>query len=148
MLVGVIARTRIALLVVSMLLSVSAGSGCASSQAKVNAVQQVSLRLQGNWRLQSYRPSAALESPLAALLTMQFGQLRVTVNGSQISAQGPGLQVVRSYTVQEALDRTATLIVSEPTGVSIRVWVEFNNDVLTFRALDAPWTGEGTLQRL
>jgi hypothetical protein len=148
MLVSVTAKTKVALLVTSLLLAVCAGNGCGGSQPAANAAQQVNLRLQGNWRLQSYRPTAALEAPLAAVLAIQFGQLRVAVNGSQISAQGPGLQVVRSYTIQEALDQTATLIVSEPTGVSIRVWVEFHDDVLTFRPLDAPWTGEGTLQRI
>ena len=85
---------------------------------------------------------------MAVLVNMQFGQLRVTINGAQISAQGPGVQVGRTYQVLEADDQSATLTVSEPTGASVRVWVAIQDNVLTFHPLDAPWSGEGTLRRL
>ena len=114
----------------------------------VNNVQVVNQRLQGAWILQSYRPFTAIEGPMAVLVNMQFGQLRVTINGAQISAQGPGVQVGRTYQVLEADDQSATLTVSEPTGASVRVWVAIQDNVLTFHPLDAPWSGEGTLRRL
>lgn len=122
--------------------------GCASSQIRANDVQQVTQRLQGSWLLTSYHPSVALEAPLQGMLGMQLGQMRVVIEGTQISASGPGLQVARSYYIQEVVDQTATLVVSEPSGVSIRVWIEMRDPVLTFRPLDAPWSGQGTLQRL
>lgn len=144
---SVIPSSRALLVAASLLLALPASSGCASNQPRVNDVQQVNLRLQGSWVLRSYRPNVALEAPLAAMLSVQLGQLRVTINGTQIEAQGPALRVVRTYQVQEVVDQTATLVVTEPTGVSVRVWIEFRDNLLTFRPMDAPWNGEGTLQR-
>lgn len=141
-------RAKAILVVALSLLAVPAISSCASNAPRVNDVQQISLRLQGNWLLKSYRPSVALEAPLAAMLALQTGQLRVSIDPMQIVAQGPGLQVTRSYRIQEVVDQTATVIVSEPTGVSIRVWIDFRDNLLVFRPMDAPWNGEGTLQRL
>jgi hypothetical protein len=143
----VISSARALFVVAPLLLALPASSGCAGNQSRVNDVQQVNLRLQGSWVLRSYRPNVALEAPLAAMLNVQLGQLRVTINGTQLEAQGPALQVVRSYQIQEVVDQTATLVVTEPTGVSVRVWIEFRDNLLTFRPLDAPWGGEGTLQR-
>jgi hypothetical protein len=144
----VIHRAKVVVVVASLLLAPAASFGCASSQPRVNEVQQVNLRLQGNWQLESYRPNVALEAPLAAMLAMQVGQLRVSFNATQFTAQGPGLQVTRTYAIQEVVDTTATLIVSEPTGVSTRVWIDFTGNILIFRPLDAPWSGQGTLKRL
>jgi hypothetical protein len=141
-------RNKALLVIASLLFAVAGNTGCASSQPRVNDVQQVSLRLQGNWLLESYRPNVALEAPLAAMLAMQLGQLRVNFDATQFTAQGSGMQVTRTYTIQEVVDTTATLIVSEPTGVSIRVWIDFTGNILTFRPMDAPWSGQGTLKRL
>jgi hypothetical protein len=144
----VIHRAKVVVVVASLLLAAAASFGCASSQPRVSEIQQVNLRLQGNWLLESYRPNVTLEAPLAAMLVMQLGQLRVSIDATQFTAQGPGLKVTRTYQIQEVVDTTATLIVSEPTGVSTRVWIDFRGDVLTFRPLDAPWSGQGTLKRL
>jgi hypothetical protein len=130
------------------LLVPAATCSCASNPPRVNDVQQMNQRLQGVWLLQSYRPNVALEAPLQGLLNFQLGQMRVTIDSAQLTAEGPGLRVVRSYRIQEVVDETATLIVSEPSGVSVRVWIEFRDNLLTFRPLDAPWSGEGTLKRL
>jgi hypothetical protein len=121
---------------------------CASSQTRVNDVQQINQRLQGVWLLENFRPNVSLEPGLSALLSLQFGQMRVTVDGSRITAQGPGLQVMRTFQIQETVDQSATLVVTDQTGIAIRVWVEFRDKWLTFRPMDSPWTGEGTLQRL
>jgi hypothetical protein len=144
----VIHRAKAILVVTLSLLALPAISGCAGNAPRANDVQQISLRLQGNWLLKSYRPNVTLEAPLAAMLALQTGQLRVSIDPMQIVAQGPGLQVTRSYRIQEVVDQTATVIVSEPTGVSIRVWIDFRDNLLIFRPMDAPWSGEGTLQRL
>ena len=125
-----------------------AGAACASSPPRVNNVQALTERLQGAWVLQSYRPFTALELPLVALINLQFGQMRVTITGAQISAQGPGVQVVRTYQVLEADDLSATLNVFETTGASVRVRIEIQGNSLSFHPMDAPWSGEGTLQRL
>jgi hypothetical protein len=106
------------------------------------------MQLQGDWLLTSYRPNVPLEAPLQGLLQVQLGQLRVHIEGERIIATGPFVQVTRTYRVEEAFDQTATLVVAEPTGVSVRVWIERQGNVLTFRPLDAPWNGEGTLLRL
>jgi hypothetical protein len=127
---------------------VLATASCAGSQTQVNSVEAVNQGLQGAWLLQSYRPLTSLDLPLAALVNPQLGQMRVTVLGAQITARGPGVQVVRNYQVIQVNGTFATIVISEPTGESIRVSVNINGNVLTFRPLDAPWTGEGTLQRL
>jgi len=134
----------IALLVFS---QVALGS-CASSPKRVNDVQQMSQKLQGVWVLKSFTPREPLEPALFALLSTQLGQMRVSVNGSQITAQGPLLQVVRTYRVQEAADSTATLLVIDQSGIAVRVWMEILYNRLTFRPMDSPWTGEGVLERL
>lgn len=72
----------------------------------------------------------------------------MTVQGAQITAQGPGVQVMRTYQVLQADGAFATLAISEPTGESIRVSINIEDNLLTFHPLDAPWSGEGTLQRL
>lgn len=137
--------TLVRILMALVVLSVTA---CGSSQPRVNHVQVMNQRMQGAWLLQSYRPFTSLDAPMAALVNLQLGQMRVTINGAQITAQGPGAQVVRTYSVLEADDRSATIVVSEPTGASVRVWLAIEGNLLTFHPLDAPWGGEGTLQRL
>jgi hypothetical protein len=149
----VIAIAKQALVFASLWLVISAVGSCASNPPRVNDVQQVNQSLRRAWLLQSYRSTTTLEPLLQALVNAQFEQMRVTINGTQINgtqltAQGPGVQVVRTYQIQEAADQTATLIVSEPTGASVRVRVEIRDSSLTFRPFDAPWGGEGTLQRL
>ena len=106
------------------------------------------VRLQGNWVLQSYRPNMVLDPPLQSMLAAQFGQLQVAISGNQITANGPGVQAVRSYQIQEVVDQTATLLVTEPTGVSVRVWIDYRGNLVTFRPLEGTWSGEGTLQRV
>lgn len=139
--------TRIVVRVMAALITIGA-FGCASHQTRVNDVLVVTQRLQGAWLLTGYHPSVAMEAPLQGMLNMQLGQLKVQITGSQLTASGPGLEVARTYRIQEVVDQTATLVVSEPSGVSIRVWIEMRDPILTFRPLDAPWSGEGTLQRL
>ncbi len=124
------------------------GFACASSQTRTNEVQVITQKLQGEWLLQSYRPFTSLDPPMAAVVNVQLGQMRVSINGAQMTAQGPGVQVVRTFSVIEADDRSATLDVSEPAGSSVRVWIGLEGSLLIFRPLDAPWGGEGTLRRL
>jgi len=125
-----------------------ASASCAGSQPQVNNVQVLSHGLQGAWLLTSYRPLMSFDVPLAALVNPQLGQMRVTVQGAQMTVQGPGVHVVRTYQVLQADGVFATIAISAPTGESVRVSIHIEDNLLTFRPLDAPWTGEGTLQRL
>jgi len=125
-----------------------ATASCAGGQAQVNNVQVVNQGLQGVWLLKSYRPLMSFDVPLAALVSPQLGQMRVTVQKAQMTVQGPGVQVVRTYQVLQADGVFATIVISAPTGESVRVSISIEGNLLTFRPLDAPWTGEGTLQRL
>lgn len=143
-----LARLRNTLAAATLILSIGACPACERKPPQTTSVQQLNQRLQGVWLLQTYRPSVPLEMSLLGMLQSQLGQMQVLVNGSQLIATGPGVSATRNYQVEEVLDRTATLVVSEPSGVSIRVWVEIRDRTLTFRPLSAPWSGEGTLQRL
>lgn len=137
------------LLVLTLLLLVPLGSGsCASNPPRVNDVQQLNMQLRGTWLLQTYHPNISLDAPLLALINIQFGQMRVTFDGTKLTALGPGLQVVRMYQIHEVVEQSATLVLSEPTGESIRVWVSIQDNMLTFRPMDAPWGGEGTFRRI
>jgi len=111
-------------------------------------VKQMNQRLQGTWLLKSFNPREPLEPALFTLLSLQFEQMRVVVDGSRITAQGPGLQVLRTYQIQEAIAPSATLLVIDQSGIASRVWVEIHENWLTFRPLDSPWAGEGLLQRV
>jgi hypothetical protein len=138
------------LLPVILLTIPAATIACTGGQSHTNSAQQLSQSLQGAWLLQSYRSKVPLELPLQGLLNAQIGLLQVSVDGSALTVSGPGLTVSRTLQVQEVVDQTATVFVTEPTGVSLRVWIEFQEGgrSLIFRPLDAPWTGEGTLKRL
>jgi len=85
---------------------------------------------------------------MLALINIQFGQMRVTMDGTRLTAQGPGVQVARTYQIQASEDESAMLIISDPSGVPIRVSVFLQDNLLTFHPLDAPWSGEGTLRRI
>ena len=111
-------------------------------------MKQMNQRLQGTWLLKSFNPREPLEPALFTLLSLQFEQMRVVVDGSRITAQGPGLQVLRTYQIQEAIAPSATLLVIDQSGIASRVWVEIHENWLTFRPLDSPWAGEGLLQRV
>jgi predicted transporter len=128
-------------------IAVGAGCACSGTQTRTSDLQQTQQSVQGTWLLRSFHPTVALEAPLQAMLNAQLGQMRITIQGSQIQAQGIGVNVVRTFTVIEVIDRVATLLVSEPTGVSTRVRVELRDGMLYFWPIDAPWTGEGILQR-
>jgi hypothetical protein len=132
----------------AMLLTPLVFGSCASSPKRVNDVQQMGQRLQGVWLLKNFAPREPLEPALFTLLSLQFGQMRVSVNGNQITAQGPGLHVLRTYQIQEAFADTATLLVIDQSGIGVRVAVEIHDAWLTIRPMDSPWTGEGLLQRL
>ncbi len=136
----------IAIVLVLAIASLTLGS-CGGSQKRVNDVQQMGQRLQGAWLLQNFTPRVPLEPALSTLLSLQFGQMRVNIEGSRITAQGPGLQVLRTYQIQDAVDDSATLLVVDQSGIAVRVWIEIRDNWLTFRP-DSPWTGEGVLQRL
>ena len=133
---------------VSLGLVLFASVSCASNQPRVNDIQLVNQSLQGAWLLTSYRPLMSLDVPLAALVNPQLGRMQVIVNSTQMSVQGPGVQVARTYQVLKADEMFATLAITAPTGEVVRVSISIDGNVLTFHPLDAPWTGEGTLRRL
>ena len=144
----VISKLKLLLVLTTFLLVPVAVGSCASNPPRVNNVQQWNQRLQGAWLLQSYRPYITLDAPTLALINIQFGQMRVTMDGTRFTAQGPGVQVARTYQIQASEDESAILIIADPSGVPIRVTVFLQDNLLTFHPLDAPWSGEGTLRRI
>lgn len=103
-------------------------------------------RLQGAWVLEGFRPEVPLEPMLQGLLAAQLGHLRVTFDGKQVVALGPGVSATRRYVVTDAVfDRVKVTVYDE--GIPYQVEGEFKGNQIQFHALTSPWRGTGVLVR-
>lgn len=122
------------------------GSNARPVDASAAARADANRRLQGDWVLQSYQPEVALEPMLQGLLAVQIGHLRVSCDGQQLTAVGPGVSATRRYVVTDAaFNRLKVTVYDE--GVPYLVQGEFQGNQLAFHALTSPWRGSGMLVR-
>lgn len=83
---------------------------------------------------------------LQGLLAVQIGHLRVSFDGKQLTALGPGVSATRQYVVTGAeFDRLKVTVYDE--GVPYQVQGQFQGNQLAFEALTSPWRGTGMLAR-
>lgn len=144
-------RIHAAFFVLLALLAASALVGCGGSQrtpqnAAAASRAAANRRLQGAWVLASFKPEVSLEPMLQGLLAVQVGHMRVTFDGKQIVALGPGVSATRQYVVTDAaFDRAQITVYDE--GVPYQVEGEFRGNQILFHALTSPWRGTGVLVR-
>jgi len=115
--------------------------------ARAEAVASAAERLQGRWVLVSFQPELALEPTLQMLLNMQIGRLVAEFRGSQVSAQGPGVQVERTFRVQEAYGDHFKATVYDAYGVGVDSSNDFSGDLLVVNGITSPWRGRAVFRR-
>ncbi len=124
--------------------SQASGSGADSAQ---QAAADAAQRLEGSWVLMEFQPEASLEPMLAALLTAQLRQLRVTFHAGQMTIDGVGVNAERSYRVTQAAADGFSMTITDPTNVEYRVTGAYQGTSVGFVSLSDPWRGRGRLQR-
>jgi hypothetical protein len=121
---------------------------CGSKQGTgTDGIVVATQRLQGKWRVQTFVPEAQLEAPLQSLLSAELGQLTVTFTGSDYTAVGPGINITGRFELQSAQNDLLSASFFDSTGVAYRVSGQFDGARFRFRSYDAPWRGEGSLER-
>jgi hypothetical protein len=123
-------------------------TACGSKQSSgPDSVVVATQRLQGKWRVQTFNPEAQLEAPLQGLLSAELGQMTVTFTGSDYAAVGPGINITGRFQLQTAGNDLVSGSFFDSTGVAYRVSGQFDGSLFRFHSYDAPWRGEGTLER-
>ncbi len=120
-------------------------TGCAA-HSPPNSVAQANQRLAAAWRLQSFAPVVALDSPLQAVLTAELGTLIVTFNQGQFTAVGSGVNLSGRFDVVSASGDLLTLVLFDPQGVPYHFSAQFAGNLLHFQSNDKPWVGFGALE--
>ena len=124
--------------------SQASGSGADSAQ---RAAADAAQRLEGSWLLMEFQPEASLEPMLAALLTAQLRQLRVTFHAGRMTIDGVGVNAERGYRVTQAAADGFSMTITDPTNVEYRVTGAYEGTSVGFVSLSDPWRGRGRLQR-
>jgi len=106
----------------------------------------VSQRITGVWRLQSYVPESSL-SP-AMLLGMQRETIVVRIEGGRIRSASQSLTFDRAFRIANVHGERFTLFIRDDTGVEYENACEIDRaGRLLFYSLTAPWRGRGVLER-
>lgn len=129
----------------STLVGASACGG--SSSAPADATAAASQRLQGDWRLQSFTPSLALEEPLRGLLSAQLSTMTVRFSADEFSASGPSVNTSGRYEITSAQGDALSGRVFDRAGASYGISGQFVGSEFRFTSEDPPWAGFGVLTR-
>jgi hypothetical protein len=115
--------------------------------ARAEAATSAAQRLQGKWTLAAYQPEVPLEGALQLLLNAQLGHLVVEFNGINLTAQGPGVTINRSYKIDEAYENHFKATVIDAYGVGIESACDFSGNQLIASGMNAPWRGRATFNK-
>jgi hypothetical protein len=110
-------------------------------------ISRASERLRGSWLLVEFRPEDQLEPVLASLLAVQIGRLTVFLDGTNLTAQGVGVQANRQYSLITATTDQFTANIVDPQGMKYGVSGAFLGQDVVFTSQTPPWRGSGRLQR-
>ena len=116
--------------------------------ATAAAIASIDARLRGSFRLVSFVPEIPLEPMLAVMLQAQYGTLVIRFDGRQLTADSPGVHVVRTYEIREPQGDRFTLVAFDESGVPYDSVCEFSGaDQLVVYAQTPPWKGVATIRR-
>jgi hypothetical protein len=122
------------------------GSGSDGYDAGLNLQQSIERRIEGTWKLASYKPESEL-SPVM-LLAMGSGTILVRIDGGHLRGASAGLTFDRRYRVTEAARESFKIFIADEVGVEVESWCRFDEaGRLHFYAQTAPWRGRGVLER-
>jgi hypothetical protein len=118
-----------------------------SERSPVDATAEASQRLQGNWRLLSFKPSLALEEPIKGLLDAQMSALTLAFSNGEFTATGPGVNTSGRYQIDSAKGDLLSGRVFDRAGAGYGISGEFVGSQFRFTSQDSPWSGQGVLER-
>lgn len=104
-------------------------------------------QLQGKWVLINFEPEVGFEPMLEGLLEAQRDTLLITFDDRTITAEGPGINLTRSYEVVKSVFDHVDLVVFGEDGTNYEMIGRFAGDDLEFESRTAPWKGRGRLRR-
>lgn len=137
--------SRHAVALVALAASISACGGKTSEP--VNASVAAGQRLQGDWRLLSFQPALALETPLQGLLDAQQKTLVVRFSSGEFTATGAGVNTSGRYEITSASGDMLTGRIFDRSGAGYGISGQFVATQFRFVSNDSPWAGTGVLER-
>jgi hypothetical protein len=122
--------------------------GASGPDAVAAEIASLDQRLQGSWRIASYRPDVTLEPNLAALLQLQIQSMTVRFDRGLYFADSPTIHAGGRYLVREAAGPFFRIAL-EHQGVWYISHGQFSADgqSIPFAGETEPWTGNGELHR-
>jgi hypothetical protein len=131
-----------------MTLAVGAAPACGGSgQPPASATQSAHQRLQGEWRLLSFKPNLALEEPLKGLVDAQLSTLTISFANGEFVARGPSVNTGGRFEVQSAAGDSLSARLYDRAGAGYGVSGTFVGSQFQFISEDPPWAGQGVLER-
>lgn len=129
-----------------------AGAGCKGAQSSPGDVTQQSIaftqqRLRGTWTLVSFTPEVPLEQSLQAFLQLQFGRMKITVDGDKLTAQGLGIQTQRRIAVRSGYADHFDAVIYDSFGVGYETSNDFQGEQVLSQIVTLPWRGKAVLTR-
>lgn len=106
-------------------------------------------RLQGAWKLASFRPERPLEPMMQAFVEFQYDTLAVRFERGRLIAQSPGVHVDRGYRITQAEGDRFKMTSFDEQGVPYDAVCTFVSPyTLEVTSWTEPWRGVATLRRL
>jgi hypothetical protein len=115
--------------------------------ARAEAVASAAQRLQGRWVLVSFQPELALEPTMQVLLNTQIGRFVADFQGTRVRGEGPGIQVERTFRVEEAYSDHFKATLFDAYGVGMDSSNDFSGDSLIVNGVTSPWRGHAVFRR-
>ena len=123
-------------------------SGCGGQASEpTNPSVAANQRLQGEWRLLSFRPTLALEAPLQGLLDAAQKTLSIQFTNGEFTATGAGVQTGGRYEITTASGDLLTGRIIDRAGVAYPISGQFMTNQFHFTCTQSPWGGTGVLER-
>jgi hypothetical protein len=121
--------------------------GAGSGQPPASATQSAQQRLQGDWRLLSFKPNLSVEEPLKGLLDAQLSALTISFANGEFVARGPGLDTGGRFEITGAEGDSLQARLYDRAGAGYKVSGNFVGSQFQFLSEDPPWAGRGVLER-
>jgi hypothetical protein len=118
-----------------------------ADQPAQSATASAQQRLQGEWRLLSFRPNLALEEPLKGLLDAQLSTLSISFANGEFVARGPSVDTSGRIDVTSASGDSLTGRIYDRAGAGYNVSGTFVGTQFQFISEDPPWAGRGVIER-
>lgn len=128
------------------------GAGCSGSGSRTPDEiaaenRNADVRLQGAWRIGSFKPDEPLGPVLDEMLTYHQGQMILHFEGGRMWADSPGINFDRRYEVQNAMGDRFQIVAYDDTGTPQLSYCDFEQDGSLRVWMTSPWKGVGVLLR-